>query len=56
VRTPDPTTASPVTFEPHLVDDELGVGRQIAVGHLNDDGIADLCLATKVGLAVFLGQ
>lgn len=56
VRTPDAKTGSPVTFEPHLIDSELGVGSQIAVGHLNDDGIADLCLATKVGLAVFLGQ
>jgi hypothetical protein len=56
LRTPDAKTGSPVTFEPHLVDKQLGVGWQIAVGHLNDDGIPDLCLATKLGLAVFLGQ
>jgi hypothetical protein len=34
----------------------LGVGRQIGIGHVNTDGIIDLCVATKVGLAVFLGQ
>jgi hypothetical protein len=36
----------------------LGVGRQIAIGQINanKDGIMDICVATKVGLAVFLGQ
>jgi hypothetical protein len=34
----------------------MGVGRQLAVGHVNTDGILDICVATKVGLAVFTGQ
>jgi hypothetical protein len=34
----------------------MGVGRQLAVGHVNSDGIMDICVGTKVGLAVFLGQ
>lgn len=34
----------------------MGVGRQLAVGHVNTDGIPDICVATKVGLAVFIGQ
>ncbi|HVJ21977.1 MAG TPA: VCBS repeat-containing protein, partial [Polyangiaceae bacterium] len=43
-------------FEPVMVDDVVGVGRQIAVGHLNTDGIMDFCVATKLGLYAFLGQ
>lgn len=42
-------------FQPIKVDDVLGVGRQLAVGHVNTDGIPDICVATKLGLAVFLG-
>jgi hypothetical protein len=34
----------------------MGVGRQLAVGHVNTDGILDICVGTKVGLAVFIGQ
>jgi hypothetical protein len=34
----------------------MGVGRQLAVGHVNQDGIMDICVGTKVGLAVFIGQ
>jgi hypothetical protein len=34
----------------------MGVGSQLAIGHVNTDGILDICVATKVGLAVFLGQ
>ena len=63
----DDRTGSPITLEPHKVDGDpdavpgttdagMGVGRQIAVGHVNTDGIPDICVASKVGLAVFLGQ
>jgi hypothetical protein len=55
VRKPSPN-GGPVTFEPHLVDDKVGVGAQIGVGHANTDGIVDFCVATKLGLHVFLGQ
>jgi hypothetical protein len=34
----------------------MGVGRQFPVGHANTDGILDLCVATRVALAVFLGK
>jgi hypothetical protein len=37
-------------------DTGMGVGRQLAVGHINKDGIVDICVSTKVGLAVFIGQ
>jgi hypothetical protein len=56
VRNKPDANGAPVTFEPHLVDDTLGVGMQFAVGHANTDGVLDLCVASKLGLAVFLGQ
>jgi hypothetical protein len=49
-------TSGSATFEPILIDDASGVGYQFAVGHLNTDGIMDLCVATKLGLFAFLGQ
>ena len=60
-------TGSPITLTPNLVDGDptalegttaagMGVGRQIAVGHANTDGIVDICVGTKLGLAVFMGQ
>jgi hypothetical protein len=68
VATADPNNpSSPITLKPVLVDGDpnatvgttdagMGVGRQIAIGHVNTDGIMDICVATKLGLAVFLGQ
>jgi hypothetical protein len=35
---------------------KAGVGRQIAVGHINTDGIMDVCVSSKLGLFVYLGQ
>jgi hypothetical protein len=35
---------------------KAGVGRQLAVGHVNTDGIMDICIASKLGLYVYLGQ
>jgi hypothetical protein len=55
-KTPSYDPTSKVTFEPHMVDNEAGVGRQFSVGHINTDGIMDICVATKVGLFVFLGK
>jgi hypothetical protein len=63
----DPNNGGPITLQPVLVDGNptaaegstdagMGVGRQIAIGHVNTDGIMDICVATKLGLAVFLGQ
>jgi hypothetical protein len=67
VATADARTGSPITLQPFLVDGNaaaaagstdagMGVGRQIAIGHVNTDGIIDICVASKLGLAVFLGQ
>jgi hypothetical protein len=67
VATPDSRTGAPITLQPVLVDGDataaegttdagMGVGRQIAIGHVNTDGIMDICVSTKLGLAVFLGQ
>jgi hypothetical protein len=63
----DTRTGAPITLQPILVDGDpaaaegtqaagMGVGRQFAVGHVNTDGIVDICVGTKLGLAVFLGQ
>jgi hypothetical protein len=67
VAMPDSRTGSPITLKPMLVDGKegqtagstdggMGVGRHFSVGHVNTDGIMDICVGTKVGLAVFLGQ
>jgi hypothetical protein len=68
VAAPDPNNpGSPITLKPVKVDGNpasapgtveggMGVGRQLSVGHINTDGIMDICISSKVGLAVFLGQ
>ena len=55
-NTPSAANGGSVTFEPHQIDAAVGVGTQIAVGHLDTDGVLDLCVASKLGLYVFLGQ
>jgi hypothetical protein len=67
LATPDPNSGGPITLKPFKVDGDpagaagtpaagMGVGRHYSVGHVNTDGIMDICVGTKVGLAVFLGQ
>jgi hypothetical protein len=67
VATADSRSGAPITLQPFLVDGDptamegttaagMGVGHQIAIGHANTDGIMDICVSTKLGLAVFLGQ
>jgi len=56
VRDASPPQAGQAHFVPHLVDSVFGVGRQVTAGHLNNDGIVDICVASKVGLALFFGQ
>lgn len=41
-------------FEPHLVDDKTGTGRQFQVGHLDKNGTLDIVIGGKKGLFVFL--
>lgn len=51
-----PGTSGAFHFEAHVVDTQTGVGRQFSVGHANTDGIVDICVASKLGLFVFVGQ
>jgi len=44
------------TFEPHLVDSEVGLGRQFAVGDLNGDGKVDVAVGSKHGAFLFFQQ
>jgi hypothetical protein len=50
------TSAEGVTFVPHLVDDQSGVGTQVVAGDVNDDGLVDIVLANKKGAFVFLQE
>lgn len=45
-----------VTFMPHLIDDDSGVGTQFPVGDLNGDGRTDVAIANKKGVFVFLQE
>jgi hypothetical protein len=70
VRDANPGVSGMAHFEAKLVDGGMpgaaegatgmagavGVGRQLSVGHINTDGIPDICVATKLGLYVFYGQ
>jgi len=47
-------TGGTVTFTPHLIDDDSGVGRQVESGDLNGDGRPDLVIGNKKGIFVFL--
>lgn len=41
------------SWEPHLVDSEVGLGRQLATGDLNGDGKVDIAVASKHGACLF---
>lgn len=41
------------TFEPHLIDDDSGVGTQVTVGDVNGDLKTDVVVANKKGAFVF---
>jgi hypothetical protein len=43
---------STVTFVPHLIDDDSGVGVQLVVGDVNADGLQDLVIGNKRMTAV----
>jgi hypothetical protein len=46
--------AAGARYVPHLIDDDSGVGTQLTVGDVNDDGRIDIAIANKKGAFVFL--
>lgn len=45
-----------VTFVPHLIDDDSGVGTQVTTADLNGDGLPDVIVANKKGIFVHLNE
>ncbi|QDU38594.1 FG-GAP repeat protein [Maioricimonas rarisocia] len=45
-----------VRFVPHLIDDQSGVGLQIATADVNGDGRIDVMTASKLGTFLFLNR
>lgn len=45
-----------VTFVPHLIDDNTGVGTQVTVEDINGDKIPDVLVGNKKGARVFISQ
>ncbi len=45
-----------VDFVPYLIDDDSGVGTQVAAADLNRDGLPDVIVGNKKGTFVFLHQ
>jgi len=41
-------------YEPHLIDDDSGIGTQVAVGDVNDDERPDIVIANKKGAFLFI--
>jgi hypothetical protein len=48
--------AQGVSWEPHLVDSEVGLGRQLTATDLNGDGKVDIAVASKHGVYLFFQQ
>jgi hypothetical protein len=43
-----------ITFVPHLIDDDSGIGTQFAVMDMNGDGLLDIIISNKKGVFLFL--
>ena len=43
-------------FEPHLIDNQSGVGVQVTIADVNGDGANDVLTASKIGSFVFLNE
>jgi len=46
----------PVQYVPHLIDDDSGVGTQVAAADLNGDQVPDVIVGNKKGIFVHLSQ
>mgnify|MGYP003904221953 CR=1 FL=1 len=44
------------TFEPHLVDDDSGIGTQFAVEDVDGDGLLDIIVSNKKGVCVIVQE
>jgi len=42
-----------MTFIPHLIDDDSGIGTQFAVNDINGDGLLDVIISNKKGVFIF---
>jgi hypothetical protein len=51
-----PMAAPPPYMAPVGSGTAYGVGRQVTVGHLNMDGIPDICVSSKLGTVLYFGQ
>jgi hypothetical protein len=45
-----------ISFTPHLIDSESGVGTSFAIADMNRDGLPDIIVSNKKGVHVFLQQ
>jgi len=45
-----------VQFIPHMIDDDSGVGTQVAAADLNGDGVPDVIVGNKKGTFLHLSQ
>ncbi len=43
-----------VSFVPHEIDDDSGIGTQFAIADMNGDGVPDIIISNKRGVFVFL--
>ena len=46
----------PPRYAPHLIDSEAGVGTQVVVADVNQDGLPDILTAARAGAFLFLNQ
>jgi hypothetical protein len=42
-----------MTFVPHVIDDDSGIGTQFAIADINGDGLPDIIISNKKGVFVF---
>jgi hypothetical protein len=46
----------PPEYEPQLIDSEAGVGTQVVIADINEDGLPDILTAARAGAFLFLNQ